>query len=441
MPMKAYTVFEYDQVPLVPTSTEGIVFTPRELAALSRIEKYLPQGAFLWGHNFLSFSHFCGVIQVGDKVIEILPKLFRGSVSNGKDERAILVAMLETCRRLTYSSNLQGSTRLQQHYLLDVFIIHFCDILTRALADGLWREYIPLSNNEAFIRGKLLVMPTVNLNRLRLDRVYCEFDELQEDNLLNRIIKRTLKLLLGLARSNSVKRQISQLLMFFVDVGEWSLNFDDLCKMHFDRVNRRFEPVWEQCCWFLRGLNPDVVAGEVKCIALLFDMNKLFEEYVAMQLRHALAGSPIKVHIQHPLQYLCQTGEQIKEIKLHFRMQPDLTLFDSNGIRMILDTKWKMLDPNDPRFGISQSDLYQVYTYGGEYCSTDVVLVYPSYSSLQNLPCEPYTYCNAGRRVWIATVDLSVIKKGNSEIRQAIGETVNRILCCSKDTSNTLMTY
>jgi 5-methylcytosine-specific restriction enzyme subunit McrC len=428
--MKFHTVFEYDKIPLSTGSTDSIIFNQQELSALSRMEKHLPAGTIIWGHNSIRFSHFCGVIQVKNKVIEILPKLFSNSTSNGNTERGILVSMLEACRKIESSAELLGATRLQRHHLLDVFIGHFCKILTHALVEGMWREYVPLTGNETFIKGKLLVMPTVNLNRLRLDHVWCEYDDLREDNLLNRVIKYTLKLLLGRAQANNVKRQVSQLLMFFVDVSDWVKNADELNNMHFDRVNRRFEPIWDQCCWFIRGLNPDVVAGNIKCIALLFDMNKLFEEYIAVQLCHAFARSPIHVHVQRPIKYLCQTGGQDKGKKLHFRMKPDLTLFDNNGIRMILDTKWKLLNQDYPRFGISQSDLYQVYTYGGEYYSTDVVLVYPSYSSIPTFPQEPYTYCSAERRVWVATVDLSLVYKGNIEIRRSLEETVDRVLHC-----------
>ena len=46
---------------------------------------------------------------------------------------------------------------------------------------------------------------------------------------------------------------------------------------------------------------------------------------------------------------------------------------------MILDTKWKRLQPDDEdaRNGVKQSDIYQLYAYSHRYGAPDNVLLYP----------------------------------------------------------------
>ncbi len=60
-------------------------------------------------------------------------------------------------------------------------------------------------------------------------------------------------------------------------------------------------------------------------------------------------------------------------------MKPDLSLMDGNRVAFVLDAKWKPIDAlgNDPKHGIDQDDLYQLYAYAKAYECNLVALVYP----------------------------------------------------------------
>ena len=49
-------------------------------------------------------------------------------------------------------------------------------------------------------------------------------------------------------------------------------------------------------------------------------------------------------------------------------MKPDIALIQLGEVRFVLDTKWKEIggDGSDPKHGISQGDVYQLYSYGRE---------------------------------------------------------------------------
>ena len=63
-----------------------------------------------------------------------------------------------------------------------------------------------------------------------------------------------------------------------------------------------------------------------------------------------------------------------------FNMDADLVLTDDAGRSLLVDTKYKVLDPKKRHGGLSQADFYQMYAYGsaGKRCYHDIVLLYPT---------------------------------------------------------------
>ena len=76
-------------------------------------------------------------------------------------------------------------------------------------------------------------------------------------------------------------------------------------------------------------------------------------------------------------------------------MKPDISLVDpdpslrdrkdKDKVKFILDAKWKRLneDGNDSKHGISQADMYQLYSYGIQYRCEAVALIYPKTANFE----------------------------------------------------------
>ncbi|HHW4074554.1 TPA: 5-methylcytosine restriction system specificity protein McrC, partial [Campylobacter coli] len=107
--------------------------------------------------------------------------------------------------------------------------------------------------------------------------------------------------------------------------------------------------------------------GKNEAFALLFPMEKLFEDYVAHMLKKANPTQNIKT--QSSGKYLIsKKGEKC------FMLKPDLYIENET----ILDTKWKIPDSNeDKKHGIAQSDLYQMFAYACKFKIHDIKLIYP----------------------------------------------------------------
>jgi hypothetical protein len=74
-----------------------------------------------------------------------------------------------------------------------------------------------------------------------------------------------------------------------------------------DRSTRRYEPALQWAGWILRLLSPSLRGGDSAAPALLFDMNRLFEQAVGVQLRLALAPSGLQLSTQDGGRHLAES--------------------------------------------------------------------------------------------------------------------------------------
>ena len=59
-------------------------------------------------------------------------------------------------------------------------------------------------------------------------------------------------------------------------------------------------------------------------------------------------------------------------------MKPDIVIKrKSDKAVFVCDTKWKVLDDKQNNFGISQTDMYQMYAYQKKYNACNITMLYP----------------------------------------------------------------
>jgi len=354
------------------------VLSDEQASALRRLEPTLPAGVLRWGHKQVKFRQFCGVISLGADTIEILPKIHGRETTPGVF-REILIKMLYAARELTPSLHGGADIDLQRHHLLDIFINHFCGLLFSEVHKGLIKVYVEREENLPVVKGRLLIGQQLKVNLVHQERVCCQFDELQEDNLYNQAIKATLRVLFGIARASRLRQQLTELLFIFDAVQDVRVTAQDVRRLPRNRLVSRFEEIIRLCEWFLSGVSPDVVVGRSPTAALLFDMNRVFEAYVAAVMRKVTRSAGGKCKAQGPQRFL---GRELTSGKHVFLLKPDLTVADSNGeMTLIADTKWKMLDAADSKYGVSQADVYQMLAYGTQYRCRRLALIYPAHSA------------------------------------------------------------
>ena len=57
----------------------------------------------------------------------------------------------------------------------------------------------------------------------------------------------------------------------------------------------------------------------------------------------------------------------VRDGKRKFLLRPDVAVRHGRHFAILIDTKWKLLDPAKPHEGVRQSDMYQAYAYAREF--------------------------------------------------------------------------
>lgn len=88
--------------------------------------------------------------------------------------------------------------------------------ISQQLKQGLYREYIGKEDDLPVLRGKLNMPGTIQNEIAHRRRLSCQYDELSENNILNRILKTTALLLMASNKVNAQYRAaLKKELLFF----------------------------------------------------------------------------------------------------------------------------------------------------------------------------------------------------------------------------------
>ena len=349
----------------------GCELSETEADGIAKLSDVLPYGAVGWEHRALRFGPFCGVVRTPGLTIELLPKVDRG-ITSVAEPRGLLVAMLAATGRLRFPRIGDAELRHQTTHLLDIFIQDFCDRVKRALQTGAISAYIEMNENLRALRGRLRLTEHLLQNAFDQSRVLCQFDDRTIDNPFNRTLKHTLRVLLDQALDPRTRAKVISLLHRLDEVADRRVHISDFDALRFDRTNNQWRDVFDQARRLLAGLFPDVRAGDAGGSALLFNMERLFEEVLGqriLRLCRTFFNLRARVELQNPQRHLA---------KEDFLLRPDICIFSHDQLVAILDAKWKQLRQDEAHADVSSADAYQMNAYASRYQCNRLVLVYPA---------------------------------------------------------------
>ena len=334
----------------------------------------------LRNNNDLRAQNYVGIITTRKgTVLEILPKVdLSDDDDNDKETKKIFLNMLRTWRGLSEAQFSQSSINaLQRFSMLEAFIRLFLDNLVSLTQRGMAKHYQAVEDNLACLKGRLLFSQHLRNNLTNQARFYVRFDEFIADRPANRLINSAIHKLIPMVRQPQNQQLLYQLRLCFDEIPlsrQWQTDWD---RHRIDRTMQHYNSVMQWVGLFLFGHGLTTFKGEHVNQSLLFPMEEVFEDFATYSFRKY--QDQFSVEAQRPQRPLaCLDGTTPA-----FKMRPDISLtpFDKpNDVRFILDTKWKRINENanDPKRGISQDDMYQLYSYGNKYGCKKVALIYPS---------------------------------------------------------------
>lgn len=412
--MNGVTIYEFDALTTADAdigSTDGLHGIP------ARVYEWLEEqclrtskeGGSVWlrltqrrGRRVVQVTSFVGVIRAPDGFqIEVLPKVGKAIGGGIKEARQLLIEMLCCLQSFRHIQTDSAKILAARMPLLEIFITEFLRAVEQIVKCGLRSNYSSRQDNLFALRGKLLIASHLRQNLYRADRFFTEHDAFSNDRPENRILHTALRRALILSASQVNQQLARELAFVFADVSVSTQPRIDFQRIRLDRGMGYYTNALAWSRLILEEESPLTGTGGHRAPSLLFPMEAVFETFVAKHLERQLAR-PLILKTQTRSHHLVRHREQN-----WFRLKPDLLIRDADRDKLVLDTKWKLLDSvkanGKDKYGLSQGDFYQLQAYGQSYLDGrgDVVLIYPKTTSFaQPLPVFEFPKMD-DLRLWV----------------------------------------
>ena len=330
---------------------------------------------FSWGDDSARTTQWVGVIQMPGLQIEVLPKV---DEADDDQVRRNLLYMLAVAGQVPVRDRDIARLASRKAPLSETLVALFADRLRRELLRGPERAYMYREENLRRFKGKLLIAQQTLRNAAHRERFFCRFDEFSEDTLMNRIFRAACRVLLDSTHTPSTQDKLRYCLLLLDGVEDVFVQDELFDQITITRQNERFADVLRFCRLILQERSPTVQSGSEHNFSLLFDMNRVFEDFVAAFLKKQviphLDGYRLYPQAKSKWRHLMESEDKSGVL----RLEPDLLIeADGDDRRFVLDTKWKQLSDKGARGGVGRDDLYQLYAYTKRYACKRSVLLYP----------------------------------------------------------------
>jgi 5-methylcytosine-specific restriction enzyme subunit McrC len=306
---------------------------------------------------------YIGAVQFSKFNLRIVPKIYK------KTEPEIwknIVQCMHFARNYSPEKMIQfekipisSKDILLQDFLIWT-LVYECQGLVRR---GLLKSYVTHEENLPYLKGKLVLKNQFQNDIRKKVFFFCEYDELEFDNIENRIILQTLIQCRRIAINSELKKEIFKLIQQFSGiVQKVPITLDDIKRVlrSYTRQNIRYKDA-HIICEMIRenkGISDFYHHGEESSFSIPFfvDMNKIFEDFVTRLFSK---------YFDDDEEIIPQAKQKAWNVNESNRggvsMIPDIVLKNKRNEITIIDAKYKKK--------LEVSDLYQIGFYIHEYAS------------------------------------------------------------------------
>ena len=259
-----------------------------------------------------------------------------------------------------------------------------------ALALGVLQGYVRLEEALQGIRGRLREGDQLRRHFGMLLPVEVAYDDYTVDIVENRLLLAACRRLLMLPDLPAIVRaRLRHLTGRLVGVGEVERH-QVLQGVQFTRLNERYRPAVRLAQAILAGTSLEQATGAYQGVAFLFDMNRVFEDFVTKSLGRRLERIGGQTDAQYP-GFLDE--RQAIDIK------PDLVWWQGGKCRAVIDAKYKATRIDE----IPNADVYQAMAYS---LALDVRPAFLVYAAGNEKPGE-HVVVHSDLSVVVAALDIS----------------------------------
>ncbi|SDM66232.1 McrC family protein [Kriegella aquimaris] len=337
-----------------------VKFEEKHFNALAKLNQLHNNQYFTLLHRGIKFSQYVGVIKLDGLTIEILPKIDGGS-SDEELWQKVLINMLRATKRLKVNKVGQANVNKQQIHLLDIYFEWFLNEIQLLVRQGLIKQYRTKIGNVKALKGKLEFAAHINQNLIHKERFHTSHQIYDHDHQIHQILSLAMDIIGQFSAGTYLYSKCKRVQADFPAVSQVTVNANTFKKLTVNRKTQPYKTALEIARLIILNFAPNISSGKEKMLALLFDMNDLWEEYVLSKLK--------TVHMEG----LLVKGQESKSFWNGIKIRPDIVIRKSDKT-YVIDTKWKNIGVGKP----SANDLRQMFVYNRYWNSYRALLLYPS---------------------------------------------------------------
>lgn len=403
-------VFEY-QTLYKGNIYNGVRFESKYFEALLKLNELHEGKYFNPVYNGIRFNSYVGVLQIDDLVIEVLPKI-EGYTSQKSQWQNVLIEMLQVTHQLKINQIGDANVEQQNIHLLDIYFDWFLREVESLRRKGLVKQYYKETKNTLALKGKLVFAGHIRTNLVRQERFYTSHQVYDKDHLIHQLLSLALSVVEKFSKGTYRYGHCRSVQLNFPEVKSIFADEHSFTTISYNRKNQPYKIALELARLIILNYAPNIKSGSENMLALMFNMNELWENYILLKLQQQATGWLVK-------------GQDSKRFWEGKTIRPDIVL--QNKItheRFIIDAKWK----NYTYGSVSINDLRQIYVYNEFWNAKVGMLLYPSHNETKIAMTGKYARNNYIGKIGLVTVLDSKGKLNTNIGKEIIGffETVQK---------------
>ncbi|MCY3958409.1 MAG: restriction endonuclease [Chloroflexi bacterium] len=326
-----------------------------------------------------------GVIRLPDLTVEIRPKL--------PIDRVLFLA-----------SYALGAFQLKPEVtdidrsadLVEAMVQLFHQAVRRATGRGLLQGYQTREETLNVVRGRIRIEEQLRRRFGIAVPIEVRYDEFTPDIEPNRLLKAAVRRLAWLPqRSPNTRRLLSAMRAVFANVSKVEYRPTHLPEVPVTPLNAHYQPALALARLILQSGAVELAAGKVQSASFLIDMNKVFEDFVAVALREALDLT------EHTFPQEARGRDLWLDQGRDLRLKPDISWWQANRCVFVGDAKYKRTTVH----GAQNHDIYQALAYALAAGLPSALLIY-AHDDQDRVEPVVYEIREARKCIEIAVLDL-----------------------------------
>jgi len=407
---------------------------------LSRLHHYLEcqhfDSALKVTPNGIETTSWVGVIKYKNTHFQILPKLiYTKEYNEDYDEKTKektksnilknLIFMLSYTKKLDIKTSNEAKLSTAKNPFIEILIREYAKSLFECLKRLTPKKYVREEDNLNYLKGKIKFTENIRYNSSNQAKFYCEYDEFSENNILNQLFLFVSTCLYNISNDSYNKKILKFIMNYYSDIKLVRFDRFKVENIKLSRNQDLFKKPFNLAKMFVEKTSVDLSKNKFENITLIWDMNKLFEEFVFELMK--------KIKSKLKCKLVAQKGRKLLKNDTRKKRNTFVDIMIEKGDgeefeRIVLDTKYKkFVSSND----FSNADVFQVSTYCLLHNAHHAILLYPKYGN--NKPDKDFELnideeIKEKYQINFKTINLQYDYIGKTENLDKIKEDIKKIL-------------